>query len=118
MIPTLISIECLPSQSVFEFHCGIDRLYLSWLFFESRRTSTALALQNLYSKVDCDMGNSLYRAVLGLQMIVSDCIGLFGWIFADFGSEFLVRDASGEDPKEFFIGFISQVVGYEIKEKK
>ena len=42
-------------------------------------------------------------------MITGDVYGLFAWTFVDFGDEFEVVDRDGEEPKEFFVSFITKV---------
>ncbi|EGG24766.1 hypothetical protein DFA_03010 [Cavenderia fasciculata] len=42
-----------------------------------------------------------------IYFLVCDSFGLFGWVFNDFGQDFLVHDKNGEDIKETFISSIS-----------
>ena len=46
----------------------------------------------------------LYR-----QFISASVFGVFSALFCDFGDQFEVVDATGEDPKQFFIGKITKV---------
>ncbi|CAH8590429.1 unnamed protein product [Dicrocoelium dendriticum] len=41
-----------------------------------------------------------------IRFIYSDVYGAFGFLFCDFGVNFLIKDPTGETPKEFFIGHI------------
>lgn len=44
------------------------------------------------------------------QFISGEVRGVFCWIFCDFGDEFSVLDATGEEPKETFISNITKVI--------
>lgn len=43
-----------------------------------------------------------------IQFICADVYGLFGTVFVDFGPEFQVVDATGEEPKSFLISQVTQ----------
>lgn len=48
--------------------------------------------------------------VFFLQFIGCDSYGICMRVFCDFGDEFEVSDATGEEPKEIFIQNITQVM--------
>lgn len=44
----------------------------------------------------------------GIRFIATDTLGLFGYIFTDFGSEWAILDPTGEEPKSCFAESITQ----------
>ena len=44
-----------------------------------------------------------------LQFIAADVYGLYSYCFCDFGDEFMVQDANGEEPKQIFVADITKV---------
>lgn len=53
--------------------------------------------------------NKLELVFAILQFISADVHGIWSRLFCDFGDEFEVLDATGEEPKEIFISNITQV---------
>ena len=53
----------------------------------------------------------VYKSLLfiTLQFISAGVHGIFSLVFCDFGNEFEVLDATGEEPKECFVGSITKV---------
>lgn len=50
----------------------------------------------------------------GIHFILADTYGLFGWVFVDFGNEFVVFDKNGESEKQMFVSNISQATQAEV----
>ncbi|GAM23523.1 hypothetical protein SAMD00019534_066980 [Acytostelium subglobosum LB1] len=48
-----------------------------------------------------------YCHVNGIHFLVASSAGLFGWVFADFGDDFIVYDKNGEEIKETFVASIT-----------
>ena len=60
---------------------------------------------------------SLPNISLPFQFISCDVIGVFSYLFCDFGAQFVVNDSDGEEYKEVFIGNISKVSQLDVCNK-